>query len=186
MLLHFCYFDQWQRLFPNRLFGEVLFSVRLSPLNAAHNPIARYEVPYTVQIPYKIFRLVLSEAMNNTYATSSPEALRSLGSSRLSSSALFVTASEATKVDHPLLCHSDMNTSETQNNTYGARRKGPTPPHGLFTFKVTSDKGRNPKRTKFEDPKRRAEVAQIREEGGCMRCHRKKIPVHQMLPNRIS
>ena len=182
MLLHFCYFDQWQGLFPNRLFGEVLFSVRLSSLNAVHNPTARYEVPYTVQIPYKSFRLVLSEAMNNTYATSSPEALRSLGSSRLSSSALFVAASEATKVDHPLLCHSDMNTSETQNNT----GKGLTPPHGLFTFKVTSDKGRNPKRTKFEDLKRRAEVAQVREEGACMRCHRKKIPVRQMLPNRLS
>ena len=55
----------------------------------------------------------------------------------------------------------------------GYRRLEP----GYSTFPATEDSGRKHKRTKFEDPKRRNEVAQVRKEGACMRCRWNKIPV---------
>lgn len=57
---------------------------------------------------------------------------------------------------------------------------------GYSMFPAAPEQGRKRKRTKFEDPRRRAEVAQVRREGACMRCHRNKIPVRLMLTNYLS
>lgn len=48
---------------------------------------------------------------------------------------------------------------------------------GVSAFRITTDKGQRHKRAKFEDPKRRAEVAQLRKEGACMKCHWNKTAV---------
>ena len=62
-----------------------------------------------------------------------------------------------------------------------------SPQHGsaswFSTFPVEPSSSENPrrKRAKYEDPKRRAEVAQLRKEGACMRCHLNKTPVWQIL-----
>lgn len=45
------------------------------------------------------------------------------------------------------------------------------------TFPTSIHQQPKPKRKKFEDPNRRAEVAQVRKEGACMRCRLNKIPV---------
>ncbi|KAL8823162.1 MAG: hypothetical protein Q9191_006119 [Dirinaria sp. TL-2023a] len=41
---------------------------------------------------------------------------------------------------------------------------------GYSMFPATADRGPSRKRAKLEDPKRRAEVAQVRKEGACLRC----------------
>lgn len=45
------------------------------------------------------------------------------------------------------------------------------------TFPATADQGPRHKRAKFEDPKRRAQVAQVRKEGACLRCRWNKSSV---------
>ena len=47
-------------------------------------------------------------------------------------------------------------------------------------FSTFDDQGPKRKRAKFEDPKRRAEVAKLREDGACMRCRWNKIPVSEI------
>lgn len=50
-------------------------------------------------------------------------------------------------------------------------------PPGCSTFPTTIRGESKPKRAAFEDPGRRAEVAHVRKDSACMRCHVKKIPV---------
>ena len=52
---------------------------------------------------------------------------------------------------------------------------------GYSTFLASTDERRSRKRAKFEDPKRRAAVAQVRKEGACMRCRWYKVPVSEIL-----
>ena len=44
-------------------------------------------------------------------------------------------------------------------------------------FPTKPDQGQKRKRAKFEDPRRRDEVAQIRKQGACLRCRWTKSPV---------
>ena len=51
------------------------------------------------------------------------------------------------------------------------------PASWFSTFSALTNESPRRKRAKYEDPKRRAEVAQLRKEGACMRCHWNKTPV---------
>lgn len=57
---------------------------------------------------------------------------------------------------------------------------------GYSMFPAATEQGRKRQRAKFEDPRRRAEVAQVRREGACMRCHWNKIPVCSMPTSCLS
>ena len=110
----------------------------------------------------------------------SPEALRLLGEGQGSHDAQVpdsIDSWEKTSVDdfrpaHDTTCPPTEFQIETKNLDQVATVR-------YSTFPASTDGGPSRKRTKFEDPKRRAEVARIRKEGACIRCRWNKIPVSE-------
>ena len=66
-------------------------------------------------------------------------------------------------------------TIENVDNEPSSERKELQP--ACSTFPTTTRKDTKRKRAAFDDPDRRAKVAQVRKDSACMRCHIKKIPV---------
>ena len=66
-------------------------------------------------------------------------------------------------------------TIENVDNEPSSERKELQP--ACSTFPTTTRQDTKRKRAAFEDPARRAKVAQVRKDSACMRCHIKKIPV---------
>jgi hypothetical protein len=117
--------------------------------------------------------------MDNPDHTFSPEALRFLGDDQgsLDAEALdLVDSWETSNADR--VCDIDRTASTAPEGQYRApssqHRAGPW----YSTFHASTDQGPRYKRAKFEDPKRRAEVAQVRKEGACIRCRWNKTPVY--------
>ena len=116
--------------------------------------------------------------MDNPDRTFSPEALRLRGAGQgsLDAQALdLVDSWETSNADRFCGIHRIASTApEVQS-------RAPSSPHRAApwysTFSASTDQGPRYKRAKFEDPERRAEVAQVRKEGACMRCRKNKIPV---------
>ena len=66
---------------------------------------------------------------------------------------------------------------------YSAPSSQPTAASFYSTFSASTEQAPRRARKKFENPERRAEVAQVRKQGSCMRCHWNKIPVCQLPSN---
>lgn len=116
--------------------------------------------------------------MDNPDDTCSPEALRLLGADHgsLDAQALdLLDWWETSNADRVCGIHSTASTAPEGQYRAPSSQHGAGP--GYSTFPATAGQGTRCKRAKFEDPKRRAEVAQVRKEGACMRCRWNKIPV---------
>ena len=116
--------------------------------------------------------------MNNPDYTFSPEALRFLGDDQgsLDAQALgLIDLGETPNADRFCGIHGTVSTGP--EGLYGAPSSQHRAAPWYSTFPASTDQDPRYKRAKFEDPKRRAEVAQVRKEGACMRCRWNKIPV---------
>ena len=117
----------------------------------------------------------------------STEALRLLEAHRVPPDA---QAPEVISSWDTLVIDRDCGSRSTAAAASDGRKRAPDSPHraesGYSVFSAASDQGPRHKRGKFEDPKRRAEVAQVRKEGACLRCRWSKSPVRYLFINRLS
>ena len=108
----------------------------------------------------------------------SPEALRSLFGSQgfgYAQDPDSISFWENPSIDSSHHAHDTTRTpTEVQLKTKNSQK-------GRCTFPASGGEGPSHKRAKFQDPRRRAEVAQVRKEGACMRCRWNKIPVCKIL-----
>lgn len=110
----------------------------------------------------------------------SPGALQSFGADEGPPNAQVLESVNSCSRSDIVCFGSIQRTTSTVPQTPTTQYRAPSSYHSTFPAST----GQVPRRTrrKFADPKRRAEVAQVRKQGSCMRCHWNKIPCSSVRP----